>query len=417
MGPCFHHRRRARGLPLLVAVAVAALFSATAGRAGAQAPNPCPSCPNVMPGGGGSGSAPGSGTGAGGGSGPAAVPAAPLVSLAPITIVDGIASVTGTVHADASVGASVAADVRVSVNGSPIAVSARGTFSASTNVAANGGITVEAGELSAGITYSISIPASAIPSNGVRADALVQLRSDAVTLMLPPDGFTIVDGVGIEASVHVAHIDGIVRLSLNGTNLLARLRAGSSSGSSSSGTAGSARPGTKPAPGKVAGKARPASHTATAHVSGSAKSVKLTVTASNGASQTTSVRIERISSVVRIGRQLTISAFGARGIRIAKVAFNRNSVHTTGRLGIVVTVVDRRNYLVRDAVVMLQPYAHRPTVAGSSAQMSDFLGRAKFSVALASKALGHRLYVTVSARTPLSKARVTASTRLAACGC
>ena len=114
---------------------------------------------------------------------------------------------------------------------------------------------------------------------------------------------------------------------------------------------------------------------------------------------------------------MSISAFGARGIRISKITFNRSGLRSSGRLGIAVTVQDRRHYLIRDAVVMLQPSAHQTTIRSSFVRMSSTLGRATFSVPVASSLLGHRLYVRVTAQTPLSKTHVTASTLLAACGC
>lgn len=435
MGPCFHHRRRARVLPLLAAVTVlTALFSAAAAQValanhGKTPPSggqpPCPSCPDRTPPVGGNGS---SGSGGGGGtnggkSGTAGVPAAPLVSLGSISVVNGIASLTGTVNAKAAVNAAVAvgsatANVQVAVNGNPVSISAKGTFAASTNLAANGAVTIQAGELGAGITYSLSIPASAISSGGSQVEALAQLQADGVTLLLPPDGFTIVDGLGIDAYVQALGITGIAKLDLNGTNLLAKLklRLGSGSGSASSGSAGSGI-GAKPGGVKPGGGSAPAPKSTSAPVAGNAKTVKLKVTGTNGTTQTTTVHIVRIRSVVRIGRMLSISAFGARGIRISSITFNRRSLVSTGRLGITVTVQDRRHYLVRDAVVMLQPIAHHTTIGGSLASMTNMLGRATFSAPVAARSLGAHFYVRVVARTPRSQTHLTASTFLVACGC
>ncbi len=440
MGHCFHHRRRARALPLLAAVTVlTVLFSAAAAQValanhGKTPPKggqpPCPSCPDRTPpvgGNGGSGSGGGGGTANGGNSGAASVPAVPLVSLGSISVVNGVASLTGTVNIKAAVSAAVAvgsttAQVHVAVNGNPVSVSAKGTFTASTNLEANGNVNVQAGELGAGITYSISIPASAIVSGNVQAEALAQLQADGVTLMLPPDGFTIVDGLGIDASVQAVGVNGIAKLDLNGTDLLAKLklRLGSgSSGGSSSSSSGSSGSGSGSRPGgvKPGGGSAPAPKSTSAPVSGTAKTVKLKVTGTNGTTQTTTVQIQRISSVVRIGRSISISAFGARSIRIAKVTFNRTSLRSSGKLGVAVTVQDRRHYLVRDAVVMLQPFAHHTTVRGSLAGMTNMLGRATFSVPVASKSLGAHFYVRVVARTPRSQTHVTASTFLVACGC
>jgi hypothetical protein len=347
---------------------------------------------------------------------PTALPALPLVSLGPIKVAGGVASLTGTVntgvHATVGTAASAAAKVQVTVNGSPVTVSATGNFSATANVAAQGAVVVRAGSPS-GLAYTITVPASAIPSNGVAADALAQLDVDQVTLMLPPDGFTIVDGVRIRASVQVGQITGIAKLTLNGADILARLQLGSSSGTGSTSGSGSTGSGSKPG-GAQPGKATaPAHATASAPVTGTAKTVQLTVTGSNGAQQTTTVPVRRIRSVIRIGKQISISAFGARGLRISAVTFAKGSAMCAGgRLGVGVTVRDRRGYLVRDAVVILQPAAARVTIHNSFVRMSGMLGRATFSVPVAASALGHRLYLKVVARTPLASTHVTASTML-----
>jgi hypothetical protein len=123
--------------------------------------------------------------------------------------------------------------------------------------------------------------------------------------------------------------------------------------------------------------------------------------------------VKQVRSVIRIGRQVSISAFGARGIHISSITFNRAAVASAGRLGVTVTVRDRRHYLVRDAVVMLQPTAHRASIRSTWVRMSDVLGRATFRVPVASSSIGHRFYLTVLARTPRSATLVTASTFLA----
>jgi hypothetical protein len=100
MGLCFHHRLRVAALPVIAAVTVlTAFFSAAAFTVAPAAAQPCPSCPNQYPPpGSGSGSGSG-GAGAGAGQGGQAVPALPLISLAPISVSDGVASVSGSVTA------------------------------------------------------------------------------------------------------------------------------------------------------------------------------------------------------------------------------------------------------------------------------------------------------------------------------
>jgi hypothetical protein len=237
-------------------------------------------------------------------------------------------------------------------------------------------------------------------------------------MMLPPDGFTTVDGVAIDATVHVGSIDGIASLQLNGADLLAHLRISASSSKPASSGSKSTKPTNPPAkPGSAsppAGTKPACRHTASQSVSGSAKRVKLTVTATNGASQTTTFVVKRVRSVIRVGRLFSISAFGARGIRITGIQFNTKAL-AHHRLGVTVTVRDRRNYLIRDAVIMLQPTANRTSITGTWVQMSNLLGRATFTLPTAANKLNHHLYLTVLARTPRASTHTTASVNL--CGC
>src|SRR5438067_2630867 len=295
MGPCFHHRRRVDTIVRLAAVAVlTALFSATAAQVASASKGkppsggqpPCPSCADRLPPAGSSGGGSGSG-GTSGGAGQAAAPLQPLISLGGITLNGNVASVTGSVNVGATVGAAVAAaaNLKVTVNAKPIAISASGDFTASTNLEVNGRIVVRATDVSTGACFTITVPSSAIPQGGVEADALAQLEADKITLMLPIDGFTIVDGVGIDATVHVRATAGIAGLHLNGADLLASLKPGVSASSSSAAPAQSSGGRTAaPKPGVKHGSGSTSSghHSASARASGQAPKASLTVTGVHG---------------------------------------------------------------------------------------------------------------------------------------
>jgi hypothetical protein len=231
--------------------------------------------------------------------------------------------------------------------------------------------------------------------------------------MLPPDGFTSVDGTAVDASVHVKSIAGISSLTLNGVNLLAKLRIGGSSGTGSGSSSQGTSPGTPGATTPPAGtSAPPCHHSTTTKVPGNSPNVTVVVTSTNGTSQTSTVRIKRISSVVRFGRSFSVSAYGASGLRITAVRFDTRHVATTHRAVVNVTVRDRRKYLVRDAVVMLQPTVHGFTIPGATVGLTNTAGRAHFTVAVPRSASGHRLSLTVLARTPTASARLTRSVRI-----
>ena len=411
-----HNCRRTRIFALLATTAaLAALVAATAGQVASAAGGepPCPSCPYQYPPPSGSG---GSGSGGSGGasSGQAAQP---LISLGPVVVANGVASITGVVNANVGVDVNVNLNpvVQVTVNAQPVSIAIGGQFSASVNVKATAAIRVQALDRSNGETNSITIPVSAIPAGGTPSDALAQLDADVVTMMVPTGGFTTVDGVAIDATVHVGSIDGIARLRLNGADLLAHLRisasskSGSNAGKPTKPTKPSVNPGS-PAP-STGPTAPPCRHSASRSVSGSAKTVKLTVTATNGASQTSTFVVKRVQSVIRVGRLLSISAFGARGIRITRIQFTTNML-AHHRLGVTVTVRDRRNYLIRDAVIMLKPAANRTSLHSTWVQMSNLLGRATFTVPITAKTLNHRLYLNVLARTPRANTQLAASVLL-----
>jgi hypothetical protein len=327
----------------------------------------------------------------------------PLVSLGSLSVVDGVASLTGTVNAtaglDTSAGASGAAgsSVDLTVNAAPVNVSAGGQFSASVDLNADSGIDVQA-DASTGVQYNLAIPASA----AVQAGATAQLKSDAVTLLVPVDGFVNVDGSGTEAQVQAQATAGISSLDLNGTDLLGQLAAQTSASASAS-PSGSG--GSQAAPAAASG---PSPATASAPVPGNAKQVALTVTGSNGVSETNTVPVTQVNTLVRVGRSMSVSAFGARGLRISSVQFDTTRLARTHRLGVTVSVRDRRNYLVRDAIVTVAPTPRRTTVAGSWAATTDALGRARFSVPVSSRS-ARRIFVTVTAKTPRAKARLTRS--------
>ena len=417
MGPHFRHRRR-RNLDIMFAVvtvltACAAWFVQSAS---AQDP-PCQSCPYRMPPAG----SPGGGSSQGGG--PTAVPTSPvqaLVSLGSITSSGGVASLTGTVNAAAGAvsgsGTGSGASVQVNVNGKPVGISSNGSFSATVGTGSGSGrqIVVSASEKSTGQTYTITIPAAAIKAGGESADVLAQLDNDQVTLLIPEDGLVSVDGNPSDAQVQAKATTGIAQLSLNGSNLLPQLKgsAGASSGGSGSGSGSGGGSAAPPPARPPVGTPPTAAPVARATVPGTARNARLTVTATNGASQTTTVTVQRVRSVIRVGRLMSVSAFGARGIRITGVQFETGAVARTHRINVTVTVRDRRNYLVRDAVVMLVPTARRTTISGSSARLTGLLGKASFTLPVAATKLGHRLYVTVQARTPRAATHLTRSVYL-----
>jgi hypothetical protein len=356
---------------------------------------------------------------AGGGStsaGQSAQPAAPLISLGQVSLVDGVATVHGSVTTDAHAGASANGQVDVAVNNRPVGIAADGHFTASLNVGGQAAVVVKASSPAVGETYTISVPTSAIPAGGTPTDALATLDAAGVEVMLPADGFTSVDGTDVQVGLHVLGTSGLARLQINGQDVLAQLQAGTSSSQGGAGSTSTSAP--KPGGGSVSDGGKSAGQqTAVRTVSGSSKNVTVTVTDTGGVSQTSTFRLRRVRSVIRVGRAMSVSAFGAQGLRIASIRFDTHAAASKHRVGVTVRVRDRRRYLVRDAVVVLRPLGRAET-AGASVLMTDVYGKARFSLPLGRTSLGKRLHVAVTARTPRASAHRTASVLVpAGCGC
>ena len=419
MGP--HRFRTSRLLAVLVGISTMAALAFTATPSLATS---CPSCPfRTGPGPGppqpGSGGPTASGrsgqagqTGRGAQQAQQAQPAQPLIDLQPISSANGIATVSGTVSASAgtalSVGASVNANVQVSVDGAPLTVGATGQFSASIDLGGQAAVDVSATSSVTGEIDTISIPTTSLDANA-SVNATASLDAAGVSVLLPVDGFTVVDGVGLDVSAQVTDASVLGQLQLNGTDLLGQVGASVSGSASASGSAsGSSSPDPVQSGGGASAQAG-ASATVSADLPGTVGSVDLTVADESGVTETATFPVQHVSSIVRVNHESSVSAYGALGIRIASIRFDTKSVARSGRMKVDVLLRDRRRYLVRDAIVMLGPAANRASLAASYAAISNRAGRAMFTVPVPKSAFGKRLYLTVKARTPRSSAKRTTS--------
>src|SRR5581483_5505279 len=88
-------------------------------------------------------------------------------------------------------------------------------------------ITVQANDGSSGESVTMTIPVSAVPANGDPVNATATLEASGTTILMPADGFTSYDGTSTDVTVGVNSTRGLGRLAINGTNVLASLRASS----------------------------------------------------------------------------------------------------------------------------------------------------------------------------------------------
>ena len=102
-----------------------------------------------------------------------------------------------------------------------------------------------------------------------------------------------------------------------------------------------------------------------------------------GVSQTSTFRTTRISSTIRTRAGMSVSAAGARGVVIAKIGFDKRTMKWSKRLGVSVTVKDRRGHLVRGAALRLTGAPARYLTSGSiRSGFTNRLGQAKFTYRL-----------------------------------
>lgn len=125
----------------------------------------------------------------------------------------------------------------------------------------------------------------------------------------------------------------------------------------------------------------------------------------------------RPSGSTRSNASTTIAAANAAGLRIARVRHVTDGVSKSKRFRVLVTLKDMQGRLVRDAIVTISKVrGTRNTVSGTCSAFSNKLGQASIAVHVAHKALGQRLFLKVSARTPKARSIALRSVRLPAHG-
>jgi hypothetical protein len=277
----------------------------------------------------------------------------PLLNLGPITVADGIATVTGTAGFEAS-------SQHLTVNGQAVGLDAAGHFSAAVRL--NGASSLDFDVTGAAgnqkIAFNVPLTGALIPAGVL--DSLAQAGVSLLTPVTGPDGGPLV------LSGSVLDKSQLAGLSVNGNDVLDRV----------------GREGTF-----------------SVQLPGTTKTVTLKVVDKQGVSETRTTRLT----------VQTVSASRADGVRIVKVRFFTRAAKRLHRVRMIVTVKDRRGLLIRGAKVSVSVtkrgrLAHRPKATHTGRK-----GRATVGLRLRKAALGKRLVVVVVARTPKAKARKTSS--------
>jgi hypothetical protein len=298
----------------------------------------------------------------------------PAVTLGPMTVANGTATVAGSLGSPSS-------GVQLSVNGQPLAIDAAGNFSGAVNLGGLSNLTFRLSN-SAGEVTSVSIPLNSNvvgPGGVIPPDILASLEKAAVSILKPVDGFKILDELPLQIGGTVGDEDSLASLTVNGQDALGLL--------------GSDR-----------------SFTLT--VPGTTREVTVTATDHRGVSQTSSVPVLHTSSIFTTAAGRSVSAAGARGVRIARIRYITRNVRRTKRLRVVVTLKDRRGLLIRNGSVSVRSRFGGRIFRNPRAKRTNRVGQAAFLLRARKAAFGKRLVMITVAKTPSAKASKSSSVRL-----
>lgn len=303
----------------------------------------------------------------------------PLVSLGPVTIANGTATLSG------QLGGTPDANVTLAVNGQPLGLDPAGNFSGTVNLNGQSALNLTTKNSVTGETATISIPLTTNLSSvtTIPSTILDLLRSAGVTLTIPPDGLKILDGLPLKIAGDVLNKDALSSLKVNGIDLIDLIKPGGSF---------------------------------TQTLPGTSKEVTVTATDKQGVSQSSTFPVGHISSAIGTVYGTSVSAAGAKGVKIASVRYVLKGVKAQKRVGMVVTVKDKRGYLVRGATVRVRPsnFNRSRIVGGQQARLTGKVGRASFTLRLRARAFpkAKRLFMVTTAITPTAKAKKTTSVRI-----
>jgi hypothetical protein len=297
-----------------------------------------------------------------------------LLTLGPITVLNGTAIVSGSVGGSGAGG-------QITLNGQVLSVDAAGNFAATVNLDGASALDFTVGN-STGPMVDYHVPiALAGPLGIIPGNVLGTVEQAGATLLQPVGGFQLTEGEPLRVAGSVADRGQLAGLAVNGADVMHLLGPDQSFST---------------------------------QVPGTTKEITLMATDTRGVSQTTHYKVLAASGPLATALGKSVAASSALGLRITKVRYYARRVAKTKRLRMVVVVKDRRGYLVRGAKITIRSKAAGRLTRRSQAKKSNNTGRAAFVLRVKSRTLGKRLVMVTVARTPGAKAAKTTSVRLAA---
>jgi hypothetical protein len=298
------------------------------------------------------------------------------ITLGPTTVLNGTATVTGTLNGTAPAGATVA------INGAPVGVNANGTFVAVLDVAGRSSLELQVTDPASGGTSVVSIPlnTNVIGLGGViPSDVLAAIERAAVSVLEPVGGFKILDGEPITVGGSVLHREQLAGLTVNGRDVL--------------GTMG-------PGPGF------------SVPIPGTSRTITVVATDHRGVTTTTAYPVTHQASAAAPAAGATVAAAKAVGVRVASVRYVTKGFRKSKRVRMIVTVKDNLGRLVRGATVQVNGAPASRLVRRPKLKRTDKLGRAGLLLTPRARAYGKRLFTVTIAKTPTAKAQRKTSVRV-----
>jgi len=283
----------------------------------------------------------------------------PAVTLGPTTVMNGVATVSGTIAAPNQSAATV------TVNGQPLEVNAAGAFAGTVNLNGQSVLSLSVRDPATDDVTTTTIPLTTNlvgPGGVISPTVLDALEQAAASITRPIGGFVSVGGEPISVSGGVGNSDQVADLSVNGTDALSALH----------------RDGRFSIP-----------------VPGTSKEITVLMTDKQGVS---------VETRYPAGALAYVMAANAVGVKVAKIRYFTKGVKKTKRVRMVVTVKDRRGILVKGARVTVKSLRARRVFGGAKVKSTSKKGQTGFVFRLRSKSFGKRLVIVTMARTPSAKA-------------
>jgi hypothetical protein len=153
--------------------------------------------------------------------------------------------------------------------------------------------------------------------------------------------------------------------------------------------------------------------------SGTTERITVVATDRSGVTQTSTFTARRVTSALATRVGTSVSAAGAQGIRIVEVALDKRFLKPAKSLGVIVTVKDRRGFLIRGAALQLRGMPAKHVATGAlKAGFTNRVGKGQFAYRLKASAFTGKpaqfFTIWMRAATPKSSATKKVTLRLPA---